>query len=225
MNTLAIISKPPYDSTTSSRGTSMGKSRRKPIDPAEIARQKAERAERERRARHNPAEWGTNDAAMTLPANGSVRSEAETRTKTRRVRRWDGFAILLSHGSLTAPQEAAVRRLEELVAVRYRVDRARASDERVDRSAVSPTPITDASMSALRDIEDIGHGTGQHSMGLLLAILEPQVRTGQVINWRAAVKDFAGEPFPHGQVALVRAACENLRLAWVEWDNRPRRAA
>jgi hypothetical protein len=115
--------------------------------------------------------------------------------------------------------------LEELVAIRYRVDRARASDERVDRSAVSPTPITDASMGALRDIEDIGHGTGQHSIGLLLAILEPQVRTGQVINWRAAVKDYAGEPFPHGQVALVRAACENLRLALVAWDNRPRKAA
>lgn len=198
----------------------MGKTKRrnKPSDPAEIARRNYEQ-------RINPRKWGTNDAALALPANGSVREEAETRTKTRRVHRYDGFALLLSRNAITEAQEAAVRRLEDLVAIHLRVDRASASDERVDRSAFPGPPISDDSIQAGDDIRDIGAHVGGHSMKLLLAILEPQCRSGQPVNWRGAVQASTGEIYPHGQVALVRAACENLRMAWIAWDNRARRAA
>lgn len=198
----------------------MGKKtrRNKPADPAEAARIAYER-------RIDPAKWGTNDAALSLPANGSVREEAETRTKTRRVHRYDGFALLLSRNAISEPQEAAVRRLEDLVAIHLRVDRASASDERVDRSASPAPPVSDDSIEAANDIKAIGAHVGGHSMKLLLAILEPQCRSGQPVNWRAHVEASTGERYPHGQVALVRAACENLRLAWIVWDNRKRRAA
>jgi hypothetical protein len=198
----------------------MGKKtrRRQPTDPAEIARRNHER-------RITPRLWGVNEEALSQPANANVHSTQATREKVRRVRRWDVFATLRSRDSLTEAQEMAVRRLEDLLAVRHRVDRARASDERVDRSQLAPIPVTDASLDALREIDEMTTATGRHSMKVLLAILEPQVLSGQPVNWRSKVFDATGERYPHGQVALVRAACENLRLAWVDYDNRPRRAA
>jgi hypothetical protein len=188
------------------------------MDPAEIARRAYER-------RLHPHLWGVNDDALKQPANASVVSVEATREKVRRVHRYDGFALLRSRDAITDAQEKAVRRLEEYVAIRYRVDQARASDERVDRTS-SPGPlVTDASMEAADLIRDIGSATGGHSFSLLLAILEPQVHTGQPVNWRAKVLEVTGERFPHGQVALIRAACENLRQAWAAYDNRPRKAA
>lgn len=199
----------------------MGKQRKRrgPTDPAEIARRAYEQ-------RSTPRLWGVNEEALNQPANANVKSTEATREKVRRVHRFDGFAILASRKAISEAQEAAVRRLEDLVAVRYRVDRARASDERVDgRSSGSVTPFTDEMREAGEDIDALTRETGRHSMGVLLAILEPQVQSGQPVNWRAKVQDATGEKYPHGQVALVRAACENLRLAWVDYDNRPRRAA
>lgn len=189
------------------------KKKYRPFDPAEAARKAYEQ-------RQNPRMWGPNEEALTsLPQNEDVRSEAETRTKTRRITRFDCFALLRSRKALTADQDSAVRRLIELIEKRWRLEGV-APSERVDCLSGPGVPISDASLYALAEIEEILGRTGALSSRVLIALCEPQVTGGQPVNnWRKIVQSISGVTSEHGQVAVVVTAAENLREAFI-WHDR-----
>lgn len=199
----------------------MARRSRKRYDPAEAARKAAER---ERLTRRTPSEWGVNRDALTMERNADVQVIAPTRTKVSRVTRFDCFALLRSRGSLDEAQVGAVRRLESDIAIRFRVE---GGGERVQVDCAGEAEgYSRRAVDAANRISDVLALSGAQSARLLLALCEPQVREGQPVNnWRATVQRVTGEAFPHGQVALVRAACENLREAWTAYDNRGRKAA
>lgn len=189
-----------------------------PMDPAEAARLAYLR-------RRDPAQWGANEAAMALPANAAVRDEAETRTKVRRLARFDAFALLKSRGSLSDEQVGAVRRLESEIAVRFRVDgpgEGPAGCGTGDAAGFSMRAV-----EAGRVVAEVLRLSGGLSGRVLVKLLEPAVQSGQpVANWRQAVAQVTGELSDAGQVAVVRGACQNLLEAWVALDNSvPKRAA
>ena len=191
--------------------------RNKPFDPAEAARIEYER-------RRNPERWGANEEALRLASNGTVQSEAETRTKTRRITRFDCFALLHQREGITSDQFTAVRRLQGDIAIRYRVDGEAGVRLVVDQSS-SAEMVTARSLDAGKRVDEALAEIGPLSKEILLRLSEPEVINGQQVNWRAAVQTVTGEAHPHGQSALVRAACENLRMAYAEIDKQPRRAA
>lgn len=198
----------------------MARKKHKPMDPAEIARKAY-------LARRNPAEWGVNLPAMTLAQNAGVRSVDATREKVQRITRYDCFALLQSRGAIDEVHVGAVRRLMDLIEARFRLGSLNPT-EKVDGAAAPDkrTGVTVASLQALADIEAVLTITGALSAKLLIALCEPAVRNGQPINnWRGVVERETGQHYVHGQIALVRTACENLRLAWTETDNAVKKRA
>lgn len=186
---------------------------RKIADPAEAARIAAE-------TRADPSRWGVNERAMDLPSNAEVRSESETRTKTRRVTRYDCFGILYSRGALANDEDtararlAAVRRLEETLAERMRLEGLAGSV-----GGGRPIPISDRSLMAAECLDDIASRTGTLSYALICALIEPSVHSGQPVNnWRAIVERKTGEFRHTTQANLVRVAAQNLLDAWQAYD-------
>lgn len=186
---------------------------RRITDPAEAARIEAE-------TRRTPARWGANDSALRLDANADVRVEEETRTRTRRISRYDCFGILNSRGALADDQDtslarlAAVRRLEEKLAERMRLEGLAAVI-----GGGKSIPVSDKSLAAAQCLEDIERRTGLLSYGLIVALVEPSVKDGQPVNnWRAVVERKTGEYRHTAQANLVRAASQNLLDAWQAYD-------
>lgn len=185
------------------------KKRAKPFDPAAAARLEAE-------TRNDPSRWGVNEAAMAGEANADVGGEDATRTKVRRVLRYDVFSMLVSRSSIDAGQLAVVRRLQDDVAVRFRVD-GLVGGVSVDGGA--GTPVSERSLQAAERIEAVMGWVGFLSSRLLISLIEPAARSGQPVqNWRAVVKAVTGEDDDKAQTAMVRMSTENLRVAYQRWD-------
>lgn len=192
----------------------MAKRKHKPSDPAEAARKAYA-------TRRNPALWGTNDAALSLPSNADVASEEETRTKTRRVFRYDCFATL----KLEPAQLSAVRRFQEDLAIRYRVEGSDRMSEHVDGGG-SADLVTVRSMDAADRMEEIVGAMPPWSAKLLLRLSLPTVVEGKQVNWKDTVRQLLGLVDRGAQAEKVKQVAEALRLAWVEYDNnRVRKAA
>lgn len=192
--------------------TKKPKSRKVPMDPAEIARVAYER-------RRKPELWGTNDAALRLPSNADVQQIAETRTRTRRVFRFDCFETL----KLEPDQVAAVRRLQDDIAIRFGVDGSAAKLSVQGGGSVDL--VTQRSIDAARRVEAVLALTDPWHGELILALSEPTVTRGERANWHATVKRLLGLVDRGAQARAVRYAAEGLRRAWTEFDNGVRRAA
>lgn len=192
----------------------LAKRKQKPTDPAEAARKAYE-------TRRNPTMWGTNDAALSLPANKDVSQEQETRTKTRRVFRYDCFATV----RLTPAQFSAVRRLQEDLAIRYRVEGSDRMSEHVDGSG-SADLVTARSMDAGERLDLVLATMTPWHAKLLLALSIPAVVEGKQVNWKQTVRELLGTIDRNVQAHKVKVAAEGLRQAWADYDNQPvRRAA
>lgn len=191
---------------------------RKPFDPAEAARL---RAERERLTRRDPAKWGVNREAALLAANSDIVHEAETRTKVARVARYDVFALMHSREGITSQGLVCVRRLQEQLAIRHKTA-GTVNMDRVDGGS-APGGLTDAQVEAGTQILDVVALTGVLTGNLLLALISPEIIHGQRVNWRNVTQAITGEVYPHGQAAIVRAAVANLMEAYKVYDNQPRR--
>lgn len=183
-----------------------------PSDPAEIARRKLPRGSE------------VNVHGLTLAANQDVVIEEATRDKVARVQRYDCFALLHSRGAIEAGQLVAVRRLQDDIATRFRVDSSAPTPVAVDMSGSSDL-VSARSLDAARRLAAVLARTGKMSADLLIQLSEPQVVEGRQVNWKATVKRVTGETHPVGQGAWIRAASENLRLAYVEIDNGVQKAA
>lgn len=138
------------------------------------------------------------------------------------TQRLDVFALLHSRKSLTETQLYAVRRLEQYQAIANGHERPEQSMDRVDKSSEGAPGqnITQAMIDARADLRTIYLTTGGKSSELLIALTEPQEAI--LTRWRETVQHVTGEHDERVQAAMIRAACENLALAWQSFDYRAR---
>lgn len=138
------------------------------------------------------------------------------------TQRLDVFDLLLSRKSVTQQQVDAVRRLEQKQALAYGHERPEQSFDRVDKSSEGAPGqnVTQAMIDAQADLRIIYLTTGGKSSELLIALTLPEERI--LTSWRPIVHRITGEHDERAQAAMVRAACENLTLAWQGFDYRAR---
>lgn len=138
------------------------------------------------------------------------------------TQRLDVFALLHSRKSLTQTQLDAVRRLEQKQAIANGHERPEQSFDRVDKSSEGAPGqnITQAMIDAQADLRTIYLTTGGKSSELLIALTQPQEAI--LTRWRDTVQRVTGEHDERVQAAMIRAACENLALAWQSFDYRAR---
>lgn len=195
------------------RKSRMPRRRKKPTDPAEIARKVAE-------ARRDPTKWGWNEEAFALPSAADVELDRASRQNEKRAQRFDIFARFYRDGSLERRGLEAVRRLQEDIAILHRT------------TGVSGTGITTpndterdlAMIVAGQRIETVKRQTGGHSWAILMALCERDLN-GEDREWWALVQAVTREAHRNAQAALVRAAAMNLADAYDSLERRPKRAA
>jgi hypothetical protein len=190
-----------------------------PYDPAEAARHAAER---ERHTRRTPALWGPNEEALSLPQNADVATtQKETRSKTRRVERFDCFATLkLEDATLTA-----VRRYQVDIAISYRADGKERIEGYVDGAKGSAEHVNARSMDATRRLDEVEARLRDHDVTLLRKLSIPTHVNGQQLNWHAEIKTLRGLIDRGAQTKAVKDAAGALRDAYAEIDNGVRVAA
>jgi hypothetical protein len=210
------------------------KGRKGPMSPAEIlARNAAARgqlAQRERLVRRTPAEWGVSAEIVALPTAEDVTVRVGNRGRVVAAKRSDPFDLLHAGGGLDDDQHRASRRLFRDWCLRAGVrDQERQVLDRVD-GQFNPTAglVSDAMIDAAKRIEEAMRGVGQVNAKIFAALIEPMVVQGAIIAWRGTIERVTGETERHVQGAMVRQACEALRLHYIEADDarakRPRPA-
>ena len=192
----------------------------RPADPMEIARRRAA----ERAQAQDPANWGADPVALALPANAEVVLAVRDGGRGVRIQRQDVFETFHARGSLSPAGYAAIRRLQDDIAVLHRTITSRIDySPRVDRSRTADG-VADYRLRAGERIEAAMAFTGAASARLLTALCEPDMVHGRAADWRSVVAATAGERLPDAQGALIRAACENLAGAYAAIDQGRRRA-
>lgn len=186
---------------------------RPPTDPAEIARRLYEQ-------RRNPALWGTNDEAMKLENNADVRQEGETRTRTRRVQRFDCFATL----DVSLPAFQAVRRYQADLAESFGCGGRESLVEVVDGRG-SAELVTSASLAASRRCERLREALSPADARLLDALSIPSHVFGEQPNWKAIVLRLRGLKDRGSAGRAVKDMAEAVRVGYVAVDGPARRAA
>ena len=201
--------------------------RRKPSDPQAIALRKAEQLAMDRQSARNPSNWGVDPDIKRLPTSSQVRVVRGTRARIVHARRLDAFDSLHAKGGLTDAQHQAAQRLIRDWAEMLGVGGAPANDNlgaidsqgsaelvtqrMIDaRARIFGSPATEARPGRLGVMQHVGPHVG----ALLAALVEPIVLEGMLTWWRGQVQRVTGETEAHAQGAVVRMACEALRLAY-----------
>ena len=209
---------------------------RRPADPDEILRRAAEERAQRRRDEKDPATWRVSAELIQLPTSADVAIVRGAREKILAARRSDPFDLLHgAKGGLSDEQHRAARRLFRDWCLRSGVrdhDRG-ATLERIDGGRRDPSAlVTDAMVDAGRRISAALkgdarrglQGVGPVNARLLEALISTMVDEGRIIAWRGVVERVSGERDRNVQGAMVRQACEALRLVYEETDELRRRA-
>jgi hypothetical protein len=210
----------------------MPKTPSRSYDPARAERERQARLERarldkavraaetERAEGRAPPPRGGGAAA---PAHAEVEARRDGRGRIAHAHRTDVFERLHARGGLSDTELAAARRLARDMALRAGLLRPPSDLVKVDAQARTEG-ATQRMLEAGRRVDTALAAAGPGSARLLRAVVEPAATTASAgEDWRAAVARETGETNPHAQAARLRAACENLALAYLALD-RGRRA-
>ncbi len=120
--------------------------------------------------------------------------------------------------ALTDQQLRAARRLENLIAIAYGHERPELTMDRVDKAtATASEQITQAMIDASRLLQIVLSKCGRRDAELLCALMSgTNARLGS--GWRDTVERITDESRKEAQAAVIRAACQNLVLAWQALD-------
>lgn len=200
--------------------------RRKPADPATIARFRHEARKQQR----DPANWGIDPTITALPVNANIKAEDGIKSGTiSRAQRFDTFRLLHHRGSLSSDVLISVDRLHVDIAIMHGVEGRSGVPVKVDcstRDAELEVPArVKRRLAASARIDAVLLRTGPVGASLLIALSEPVIVHGRSIDWRAVVRRVTGELNPVAQTARVRDACENLMGAYSAIDRQPRQKA
>ena len=198
----------------------MGRQTR-PTDPAAVMAARLRRLEQaaalDRAEAADPGRWGVAAEALALPAQADVAAVRDGRGRIAQAHRTDVFERLHERGSLTAGQLSAVRRLEHDIGSRAGLFRPPSDLVKVDAQA-RVSGATERMLEAGRRVDQALAACGPRSALLLRALVEPAVLKGEAVAWREVVARETAEDNPHAQAAVVRAACDNLMLAYQALD-------
>jgi hypothetical protein len=153
-------------------------------------------------------------ADIDVTRAGEERAKAEDGKKVDHdtARRHDAFSALKS-GMAPGAYDAA-RRFELDLLTRHGVaDRGR-SMERVDCTGGH---ATDAIMQAAQRVDDVRDRIAPRDYWLLCELIVPPIDRG---TWRDHVAYITGEMHVHGQGAVVRGVCVNLRDAYTALERK-----
>ena len=186
----------------------MAPRRRRPYSPAEQAEQK--RLKEERRLYVE----SLRERGLTVTCD-----DAWNIIVTRRL---DVFDLLLERKTITAPQQAAVRRLETIVAQAFGHEKPDMGLERVSATAEGAPGqnITQAMIDAATALRDVLDLVGKRDARLIWALITNV--DGILTRWRETVTRITGEKTPPARAAAVRAALENLCEAFRATDYQQR---
>lgn len=201
-----------------------------PYDPARAERERQLRLDQARREKAalavqaeraealDPARWGVAGEHLALPAQADVAARRDGRGRVAHAHRTDVFERLHARGGLSDTELAAARRLGRDMALRAGLLRPPSDLVKVDAQARTDG-ATQRMLEAGRRVDMALAACGPGSARLLRAVLEPAAATASPAgDWRAAVARETGETHPHAQAARLRAACENLALAYRALD-------
>ncbi len=170
-----------------------------------------------------PEDWGVDTRVLRLAANADVEVSLGAGRRVVRARRQDAFDLLAARGRLDPDGLAAVRRLQEDLAVMHRtIGGSREFAPRVDSQA-DPQGFSDARLRAGERVRAALDRAGCATANLLIALCEPGVVLGRSVDWRAVVERATGEGLADAQGALLRMACANLAGAYRALDSERRR--
>lgn len=214
-----------------SRGKHMGKNytrRRKPYDPAEQARKRAEEMGKaayvEARRKADPTRWGVNRDAMQLAANADVQIVAADRTRVERARRFDVFALLHARASDDRPFPLApVRRLQEAMAVLHKTTGEQSYDRVDNGRSTAVSAMSAARLEAGEEIRFVFGAIGPAYERLMVELCEPEFVEGRRVDWRGVVQRIFGETNAVGQGTVVWMVAGRVAEAYTAFDNEPRR--
>jgi hypothetical protein len=183
----------------------------------------ARRRAAEREAARDPATWGLDRQALDLACHADVVTGADLAGRTVRAKRQDVFDLLLARGRLSPAAFAAIRRLQDDIALFHRAAGGVAAyAPRIDISR-APAGASEARHRAGERLEAALGLAGPASARLLAGLVEPAA-LGRASDWRAVVMRESGEAGADAQGAIVRQACENLAGAYGLIDRRRRTA-
>jgi hypothetical protein len=189
----------------------MTKRRNKPRTPEQIAADKAAKLAAQRAI--DFAAVGLQALASTLPANEDISIQREGQKTKETARRMDAFDAL-QDGMHPGAFDAA-RRLERDMRIRRgEHDRGRPS-MRVDSDGGRDR--TDQAIEAGERVDAVLAKIGERDAWLLSELIYPS--TGRA--WRETVAYVTGESHAHAQGAVVRSACENLRIGYEALERAP----
>lgn len=190
--------------------------RPRPVSPEEVALRAAERRAAERSSSRKPENFGVSGDVRRFDPSGGVHLVRREKRVVSAQRR-DPFDLLLAGGGLSVDQHKAAHRLLKDCCDRMGVKTEDArpwsgAADKVDGRTGAPELVTDATLSAASRVTAALIQVGPASARLLRALLAPLLSAGHVEDWRAIVQSATGETERHAQAAVVRMACEGLRL-------------
>lgn len=176
-----------------------------------------ERLERDAEKRHaaaraTPDQWGVSPELELLETSGDVAARRDQRQRVIHAKRSDPFDLLHAAGGLNDWQHQAARRLMrdwcewKGVQTTDRPEIGVRVDNPEGRCAL------DYQLDARKRVLKLLHDVGPVNARLLAGLIAPIVEQGAVISWRGTVQRMTGETERHAQGAVVRQACEALRL-------------
>jgi hypothetical protein len=205
----------------------MGKVRARsgPTDPQVIQERRALERAQERLAQRQPGNWGVSADILHLPTAANVDLVFDQRGKVLHANRSDPFDLLYANvvtlpgggerRGLSEGQHRAARRLFRLWCLRAGVqDSERPSlPEKIDGGRSDPSGrINQVMIDAGGTIAAALRFVGPVNARILGGLISPIVDQGVVLVWRAVLERVTGEKDRNAQGALVRQACEALRL-------------
>ncbi len=171
----------------------------------------------------DPANWGVNAEALSLPSQVGVVHGRGARGEVTRARRTDVFERLLARGALSVRGVLAVRRLQDDMAAWHRSGLGLSARlEAPSQGGARPGVMAEACLAAGARVRAALGLAGPASAGLLGALCETGAVRGLELDWREVVLAQTGERLADAQTAVLRAATENLAGAYALLDRRPR---
>lgn len=176
--------------------------------------------------KRNPGTWGVSAEIVQLRTADDVDMTFTQRGRVLAAKRSDPFDLLHAARGLTDDQHRAARRLFRDWCLRAGVqDQERlALPEKIDGGRPDPSGrINQVMIDAGGRIHAAMGAVGPVNARLLTELISPMVDLGQIIAWRGVVQRVTGEADRNAQGAMVRQACESLRLVYAAADEKYRR--
>lgn len=196
-----------------------------------------------------PSDWGVDTETLedrALAASQAVEIKSDYRGVITGRWRYDCFELLYrrrsSESHFPDAWYFAIRRLQTDLAILHRTQGASDAIRVTGKGAVAALSVAQSNEDAeLRRFVISGFGMPRVQAGeriydvltriakpgarLLLALCEPEIASGQSVNWHATVTKHRGEYDRHNRGKIVREACGELARAYAEIDNEPRRVS